>query len=262
MRSGTMARPPSGLITRGVKFGRHSPQHRPTVRAPMMAARAITRPHADAFQGIRVAARAARTMSRSRTARGVPTAARSMRTALAVKGSLLGPPTGGATASHSTTEASTAVAAETTTDVEVPQKTTHEKDTQKLAGELLAMIENDRDRRLREVGEADEPAELLLGRVQWYDGDRRFGFLLPDNGVQEIFFHKSKMSQLDVENIRHGDRVEFVMDEKDAQGRTSAAYVRRIVEIVEDEDDEERFLRVYPDEYVWVRRVTPGRRPR
>lgn len=52
------------------------------------------------------------------------------------------------------------------------------------------------------------------GTIKFYNKQKGFGFITPENGGKELFVHASNV-QGDAENLREGQRVEYV----EGQGR-------------------------------------------
>jgi cold shock protein len=64
----------------------------------------------------------------------------------------------------------------------------------------------------------------MTGTIKKIITDKGFGFITPDEGKDEVFFHRSKLaSQLYFEDLREGDEVEFLIrpGEKDRKPSTS-----------------------------------------
>ncbi len=51
--------------------------------------------------------------------------------------------------------------------------------------------------------------DRLTGTVQWFDGDRRYGFITPDGGGKDIFVHLSQVQGRQA--LRQRQRVSYVM---------------------------------------------------
>jgi CspA family cold shock protein len=57
--------------------------------------------------------------------------------------------------------------------------------------------------------------------------DRGFGFISPDEGREDIFFHRSALVEVTIEELRQGERVSY-SSEPDTRGRGMRAVgVRR-----------------------------------
>jgi CspA family cold shock protein len=48
--------------------------------------------------------------------------------------------------------------------------------------------------------------------------DRGFGFIQPENGYEDVFFHRSALRDVSFEQLRRGDRVTYTA-ENDPRGK-------------------------------------------
>jgi len=52
--------------------------------------------------------------------------------------------------------------------------------------------------------------EAVFGTIKRIVQDKGFGFIVPDDGSDEVFFHRSRMApKVYFEDLREGDEVEF-----------------------------------------------------
>ena len=77
------------------------------------------------------------------------------------------------------------------------------------------------------VGEAQEevPAEAQTGSVMTYFEEKGFGFLRPDAGGKDIFFHISRLHQGQATDLVPGARVAYELG-MDRNGKIAASSVR------------------------------------
>jgi CspA family cold shock protein len=47
------------------------------------------------------------------------------------------------------------------------------------------------------------------GTVKWFNGDKGFGFITPEDGSKDCFVHHSAIQGGGYKNLAEGDRVEF-----------------------------------------------------
>jgi cold shock protein len=76
-------------------------------------------------------------------------------------------------------------------------------------------------------GEAaeDGPAEAQIGAVMTYFEEKGFGFLRPDGGGKDIFFHISRLHQGQATELAPGTRVAYDLG-MDRNGKIAASSVR------------------------------------
>ena len=69
----------------------------------------------------------------------------------------------------------------------------------------------DRSERPRGGGFRDRdaaPEETLNGSVKWFREDKGFGFIVPENGGEDVFFHRSCLDKAGLSSVEEGSRVE------------------------------------------------------
>jgi CspA family cold shock protein len=66
---------------------------------------------------------------------------------------------------------------------------------------------------LSTMPEIDEESgtATMGGLVKWYKPEKGFGFIIPDDGMKDIFVHKSCLDKLGVEELQPGQRVRVTM---------------------------------------------------
>lgn len=47
------------------------------------------------------------------------------------------------------------------------------------------------------------------GKVKWYNPTKGFGFIEPDSGGADIFFHRTALERSGIENLSEGQIVEY-----------------------------------------------------
>ena len=56
--------------------------------------------------------------------------------------------------------------------------------------------------------ETDEDGTFSLGGlVKWYKPEKGFGFIIPDDGMKDVFIHKTLLDKLEIEELEAGQRV-------------------------------------------------------
>lgn len=48
-----------------------------------------------------------------------------------------------------------------------------------------------------------------LGTVKWFDADKGYGFITPDNGSKDLFVHHSEIKTSGFANLDEGQKVEY-----------------------------------------------------
>lgn len=62
---------------------------------------------------------------------------------------------------------------------------------------------------------------MAIGEVKWFNNQKGYGFIKPDDGPSDIFVHVTAVRSSGLQTLREGQRVEFELHQQ-ADGRTSA----------------------------------------
>ncbi|KAE8690670.1 Cold shock protein 2 [Hibiscus syriacus] len=63
----------------------------------------------------------------------------------------------------------------------------------------------------------------LSGKVKWFDDQKGYGFITPDNGGDDLFVHQSSIRSEGFRSLADGEEVEFVIES--SGGKTKAVEV-------------------------------------
>ncbi len=67
---------------------------------------------------------------------------------------------------------------------------------------------------------------MATGTVKWFNPTKGFGFIVPDDGGQDVFVHISAVEQAGMRSLEEGQKVEYELTEnrgKQAAGNLKAA---------------------------------------
>jgi cold shock protein len=53
----------------------------------------------------------------------------------------------------------------------------------------------------------------LRGTVKWFNADKGFGFIQPENGSKDVFVHYSAIQGAGFRSLDEGDEVEFEVEQ-------------------------------------------------
>lgn len=62
---------------------------------------------------------------------------------------------------------------------------------------------------LRNSGVNATMSDRVQGTVKWFNGQKGFGFITPDNSESDVFVHYSAISASGFRDLQEGQRVEF-----------------------------------------------------
>ena len=62
---------------------------------------------------------------------------------------------------------------------------------------------------------------MTIGTVKWFNGQKGFGFIQPDDGSKDVFVHISAVERSGLGQLNEGQKVSFDL-ERGQQGKTSA----------------------------------------
>lgn len=69
---------------------------------------------------------------------------------------------------------------------------------------------------------------MFFGTVKFYNKEKRFGFIKPDNGTEDIYVHENTLKKSNIESLKEGDRVSYDEFYNKRTGKTAANSVQLI----------------------------------
>ena len=63
---------------------------------------------------------------------------------------------------------------------------------------------------------------MQVGTVKWFNAQKGFGFIQPDNGGQDVFVHISAVERAGMSNLNEGQKVNFELVADKRTGKSSA----------------------------------------
>ena len=66
------------------------------------------------------------------------------------------------------------------------------------------------------------PEEMTTGRVKFFNGDKGYGFIEPDDGTKDVFVHVTSISDASLYDFREDRRVSFYERVSQRNGRPEA----------------------------------------
>ncbi len=68
---------------------------------------------------------------------------------------------------------------------------------------------------------------MAIGTVKWFNAQKGFGFIEPDDGGKDVFLHISAVERAGMNNPAEGQKIEYEL-EQDRSGRSSASNLSAI----------------------------------
>lgn len=66
---------------------------------------------------------------------------------------------------------------------------------------------------------------MAQGTVKWYNDQKGFGFIQPDNGGPDVFVHRSAVERAGLRGLNEGEKVSY--DVANERGKDSATNLKK-----------------------------------
>ena len=67
---------------------------------------------------------------------------------------------------------------------------------------------------------------MATGTVKWFNTQKGFGFIVPDDGSKDVFVHVTAVERSGIGNLREGQKLTYDR-ETGRQGKTSAVNLKQ-----------------------------------
>jgi CspA family cold shock protein len=68
---------------------------------------------------------------------------------------------------------------------------------------------------------------MPVGTVKWFNAQKGYGFLQPEDGSKDVFVHISAVERAGLPGLREGQKLNFEL-ERSQQGRVSAVNLKAV----------------------------------
>jgi len=68
---------------------------------------------------------------------------------------------------------------------------------------------------------------MTIGTVKWFNSQKGYGFIEPEDGSKDVFVHISAVERAGLGSLHEGQKVSFEL-ERGQQGRTSAVNLQQV----------------------------------
>lgn len=69
---------------------------------------------------------------------------------------------------------------------------------------------------------------MQIGTVKWFNGEKGFGFIQPEQGGGDVFVHISAVERAGLGTLREGQKLSFELERDRRSGKTSAAQLQLV----------------------------------
>jgi cold shock protein len=69
---------------------------------------------------------------------------------------------------------------------------------------------------------------MKTGTVKWFNGQKGYGFIQPDDGGPDVFVHISAVERAGMQYLREGQKIAFDVVADKRTGKLSAEHLRAV----------------------------------
>ena len=69
---------------------------------------------------------------------------------------------------------------------------------------------------------------MTQGTVKWFNSQKGFGFIQPDDGTRDVFVHISAVERAGLQGLQEGQKVTFELVADRRTGKSSAQYLQAL----------------------------------
>ncbi|HEX6867122.1 MAG TPA: cold-shock protein [Caulobacteraceae bacterium] len=69
---------------------------------------------------------------------------------------------------------------------------------------------------------------MATGTVKWFNGQKGYGFIQPDEGGSDVFVHISAVERAGMSSLNEGQKVSFELERDPRNGKTSAGQLQAV----------------------------------
>ena len=75
------------------------------------------------------------------------------------------------------------------------------------------------------MSDEEDAGSRLTGTVKWFNTEKGYGFIVPDNGEPDVFVHQTAINAEGFRSLADGEAVEFFMEQDERTGKVKASDV-------------------------------------
>jgi cold shock protein len=69
---------------------------------------------------------------------------------------------------------------------------------------------------------------MTKGTVKWFNGQKGYGFIQPDDGSKDVFVHISAVERAEMQGLNEGQKVSFDVIANRKSGKSAAENLRAV----------------------------------
>ena len=69
---------------------------------------------------------------------------------------------------------------------------------------------------------------MTTGTVKWFNGQKGFGFIQPEDGGADVFVHISAVERAGMSSLNEGQKVSFELERDRKSGKTAAGQLQAV----------------------------------
>jgi CspA family cold shock protein len=69
---------------------------------------------------------------------------------------------------------------------------------------------------------------MTVGVVKWFNGQKGFGFIQPDDGGADVFVHISAVERAGMGTLHEGQKLSFELERDQRSGKMSAGQLQAV----------------------------------
>jgi CspA family cold shock protein len=67
---------------------------------------------------------------------------------------------------------------------------------------------------------------MATGTVKWFNGQKGYGFIQPDEGGADVFVHISAVERAGLRSLNEGQKITYELERDPRSGKTSAGQLQ------------------------------------
>jgi CspA family cold shock protein len=69
---------------------------------------------------------------------------------------------------------------------------------------------------------------MQIGTVKWFNSQKGFGFIQPEQGGSDVFVHISAVERAGLASLQEGQKISFELERDRRSGKTSAGQLQAV----------------------------------